>query len=75
MLSFTTECPCCKRSFKILYSLTKHVRECQQGEEYSMNPAFKDGNGMSRRYQGHEGNLTRNIKKVIDYGLEVWWKE
>ena len=45
MPSYTTECPCCKRSFKTLHTLTKHVRERHKEEEYPLNQAFKDGDG------------------------------
>ena len=68
MLSFKTECPCCKRSFKILYSLPKHVRERHQGEEYFMNPAFKDGDGNVTTLPTPQGNLDPKYQE----GYRLW---
>lgn len=55
--------------FQILYSLTKHVRECQQGEEYSMNPAFKDGNGNVTTLPRPRGNLDPKYQEGYRLGI------
>ena len=46
MPTFVTECPCCQKVFKTLFSLRKHVRERHEGiDEASLIPAFKDSDG------------------------------
>ena len=68
MPTLCTECPCCKKAFKSLYSLNKHLRERHQGVNALENPVFK----------GAEGNTTllpkprENLNEAREEGYRMW---
>ena len=70
MPSYATKCPSCKKPFKTLYSLTKHVRERHVHiDEASLEPRFFNEEGQETVLPVPRETLDRERVK----GYQIWF--